>query len=883
MFSRWPLSSFVPPRRQTFAFVYYIANRRFFFTVTALAVLSAKVSHIYSHFSSLPPHQIQKWGFSLFTQDVALLILTRLLLEYRANTPASKLRSAVGAFTGFLIIFNVLLGIVGVSFVIVTGSEVHWRNIAFATDASSWVILLSGIVSFIIVICLNFIFGWLLQDFCYSLFGYAADVASWPFAFIWRKLGHTLPQTQYARIPQKDVERVSKYESNEADEGYFQDDQRSSGTSTQPQPLPPPLPIQLMQRVIEKAGVRVSTTKIQSILNILAYALTTAALLVLLGFDIARPHDGSLTFLSWTVPLLPFVDFSSASPTLGGLRPVFGSGIQKSWDFRTALKEAPPFPWLPKDHELPGFEDWYRKKRHYNAAADPMKISNLAQPLLPEIRDKLKNVPVKHVMLFLLESTRNDIFPIKKDGLIWDRLAGTWPDNEIPKEAQERLANLTRTANYITGDYDDGFPHNDTSQPKRGGAHFTNAHTTGTYTLKSLTGTLCGISPLVADFNLEYKHHVYQPCLPHIFDALNSLDQPPNEGTRKPYASSAWKSYYYQASTLEYDYHHQLMNLIGFKDENMIHKEYLTNETARHGPVKLPLINAFAFEEDPLEEYFRDAFKSAKEEDERVFLTHITTTSHHAFKMPKNETYIPMAEGIEDLSHYVNAEGYDDKWIQKVLNVLDEQGVANETLIIFLGDHGLSMPENDITSPYYNPSIGIDHVPLVLSHPLLPAFDVHDAVHATQVLPTILDVLLETDGLDGARRQAAADLMRNYEGQSLIRPTQAFNDETGQGNWQITVVNPGRAVLTVRDARYPERHLVVPVIDNVEWRFSNITEDPREQDAVQRFDFGSFLMEIEIKHGKDVALWAEEGAFMTRWWVEENTKRWRFGSYAERP
>ncbi|KAJ3459470.1 hypothetical protein MRS44_015543 [Fusarium solani] len=249
--------------------------------------------------------------------------------------------------------------------------------------------------------------------------------------------------------------------------------------------------------------------------------------------------------------------------------------------------------------------------------------------------------------------------------------------------------------------------------------------------------------------------------------------------------------------------------------------------------------------------------------------------------MPEHEQYVPVANGLDMLSHYVNSEGYDDKWLRKVLDLLDEQGVANETLIVFVGDHGLSMPENDVVSPYYNPNVGIDRVPLVFSHPLLPAFDVHNAVHSSQIVPTILDLLVETGSLNKASRQAATDLMRNYEGQSLIRPMQKFNNETGQGNWQFTVVNPGRAVITARDARYPERHLVVPIIDNVEWRLSNLTADPAEHDSVQGFDFISFLDSVERKHGTEVAHWVEEGAFISRWWVEENSKRWRFGAYSD--
>jgi hypothetical protein len=145
--------------------------------------------------------------------------------------------------------------------------------------------------------------------------------------------------------------------------------------------------------------------------------------------------------------------------------------------------------------------------------------------------------------------------------------------------------------------------------------------------------------------------------------------------------------------------------------------------------------------------------------------------------------------------------------------------------------------------------------------------------------------------LNNGSQQVASDLVRNYEGQSLIRPQINQNETTGQGNWQFTIVNPGRAMITGRDARHPERHLVVPLIDNVEWRFTNLTHDPREEFSVQGFEFGSFLdsvgheldrlqiMSIEEIHA--VENWVQEGASIARWWAEENSKRWRFGPYAE--
>ncbi|KAI8711082.1 Sulfatase domain-containing protein [Fusarium sp. LHS14.1] len=835
-----------------------LANRQVIFTFAALTILEAKLAHIHSHRFAVAPSRLLSYFGSFFLQDILLLILIRLLLDHwvpRASLPYF-LSTAV---TSVLIFYNVALSTASVSFYLVSGSEIHWRNINLVSDPTSRAIVLSGFLTFTLVVSASLFLSWLLQNICYTVFGWGADVSNFPFALAGKSLDRFWRnKISYGRIPEPDAV-------DHSDNRYSDGDDDSSHDSFFDLEKPQTAYSRLSARIHNASGISLPPSTVKRVVHGVPYVTWSLFLLALAVLSLQRPSDRSLVFLSWTAGLLPFIDFSSTSPLLDQLPSHYGVGIQHQWDGRSALSEPPTLSWLPKGEPLVGFEDWYTpQEMHYNSAADPLKISNLNEPLLESLRDKLRDVPVRHVILFLLESTRNDVFPIKKDGAIWNRFQDSYPDHKIPQEAMERLSTLMPTANYVTGDYDDGFEHDE--KPKRGGPRFTNAHTTGTYTLKSLVGTICGLNPLIADFNLDYKRHIYQPCLPHIFEAMNKV-------TDTAESSSKWKSYFYQAATIHYDNHDKLMTAIGFPEQNTIDRDWLRSENASHGAVHLEDINYFAFQEDPLEDYIRDIFVNAEETNDRVFLTHITSTSHHGYGLPVNETSTPFGKKeTETLSDYVNAEAYDDKWIRKVLDLLDEQGVANETLVVFLGDHGVSLVENDKASPYYNPSIGADHVPLVLSHPQLPSFDVHDAVSSIQVLPTILDLLLETGSLDNSSRQVAESIVHNYEGQSLLRPQQ-LND---QGLWQFTIVNPGRAMIGVRDARHPERHLVVPLIDNVEWRLSNITADPLEKDGVQAFDFISFLQSVEVKFGPEWAQWAEEGAFATRWHVQDNSKRWRY-------
>ncbi|EJP62857.1 subtilase-like protein [Beauveria bassiana ARSEF 2860] len=399
---------------------------------------------------------------------------------------------------------------------------------------------------------------------------------------------------------------------------------------------------------------------------------------------IILPPEPTFIFMSWAVLALPVIDVH-ASSALGVLHPIFGAG---------------PLPWLPNGTTLQGFEDW-------------------------------------HISLIKLESTRKDVFPFKKDGYIWKKLAETFRDERIPEHALERLHTRHTDPN---SEPHDGFHH--LNKTPRGSISFDNAFTTASYTRKCFTGTLCGVTPLVADFNVEFKNHLYQPCFPQICNAFN--------------------------------------------------------------------------------------------------------------------------------------KSYVDRWMNKILGILDEQRVANETLVVAVRDHGLSIAENHGVTAYLNPNVANFHVPLVLSHPQLPTLHSNAAVQSLQILPTILDLLLETRSLPDEALQAATDLLGLYEGQSLIRLTHTESRKTGQPNWQFTVMNPGKATLGVRSARDPAWRLVVPLVEDMEWRFTNLENFPNETEEIVDFGYTSFLGTIEEIHGKGAAVWAEEAAFLARWWVDENRRRYRY-------
>lgn len=817
-----------------------LPGRKFLFSITATSLLCAKCLHIYAHLKAVAPEDVFFWGLTFFAQDVLVLLVMRMLLEQPHNcvNVGSFLRVLAVILAALIAVIQLAVSAINIAFFVMLGSELRWRNIGLATDSASRPLFLKGTGTLMLVLVALTLVARILMDVNYYLAGISLHCVKTPVVYLLTTFKCCTQclggGSEYARIPNKDEEAYSPLQKEKGD-AFVSD--KSHGNVTR-----------------------------------LIYAIVTTLLIAQVILSTLRPIESSFIFLSWTPIAMPLIDFTRSS-TLDTLFPLYNQSLSHLWADETALTDPVPWTWLPKvDSPLLGFEDWYMTgENHYNAAADPLNMPNFKDDLIAPLRGKLDDVDIRHVVIVMLESTRKDVFPIKKDSLIWNMLAESWENKTIPLEAEERLSSLTPNANFITGDYADGFDHE--TRRVRGGINFNNNHPTGTYTLKSIIGTLCGMTPLVVDQNLDYLNHFYQPCLPHIFKAFNSM----NSGAGD--TEAMWINSFMMSVMGYFDRQDAMMSGIGYVYEEYITKEYVQREDVPFGPTKVQQLGN-DLPEPAIEDYLVDAFQSAKANNSRVFLTHLTSTAHWPYRMPDDEIYVPLVQDakpdskLDLLSRYVNAVGYVDRWIGNVLKILEDQGVANETLVVFVGDHGLSLPETGAASPYGVPNIGNFHVPMVFSHPNLPQIDIDTPVNSISILPTIIDLLIETGSLSHSEEQGARDLLLNYEGLSLLRPLEkTSNDLT---HWQFTVLSPGGSQVAIRSVRNPQWRLIVPVIKDIEWWFANVDTDPHEMDAVQAFDFPKFLTAIEETHGIDAAKWAEEAAFVTRWYIYDNAKRWRY-------
>ncbi|KAL5332948.1 alkaline-phosphatase-like protein [Aspergillus crustosus] len=800
--------------------VFWDWTRRFFFTLAFFALFSAKALHLFAHLHSLPPHKFFTWGITFFTQDVACTLLVRIFTQ---KFPGRWL----DALSAVLIIpFSLMMSgmaSANISFYFTAGAEINWRQAkSFHRDAAAIRTLLTGLTGFLIVETILVVVAWFVAPFTHRVIGGVLHILAEPFKLLFKpfkpiyaRLSSQVRQYRMRRqgLPDPDIYEqiaVEDYHDDKSDDeeegSLLRSGSRRSGS---PRPSTPQARISLARRLV-----------------------VWLPLCFLGSLRIARPAYPSYIFLSGALPLTPFA---------GMYRPTLGEQAGNIPDYvwledQTSLSKPPAWDWMPKE-TLPGFEDWSGNRKHYTPSQDPLHLSNLQEPVIDQLKDVLSSgdINIKHVILLKLESTRADVFPLRNNSFMYDTFVDSFDGDEIPQSAIQRIANLTRTAEWLTG-FDTGFNENRTEERKSyGGLSASNAYTTGTYTIKSLAGTVCGITPLVADFNREYLYHIYNPCMPHVVNALSQQDDISSDAD--DYRTWPWTSVWMQSVTDTYDHQDRLTPKMGFRD--IYTKERIEKPNAKHYPLRYKEVNYYGYPDTELADYLRDAIDDAEESHTRLFLTHLTGTTHHPWGMPDDSFENIMGPSFNgnnnDMNRYLNTIGFADNWIAEIISILEEKGIANETLIAMAGDHGLSLPNDGGITPYSNPHVGSFHVPIVLAHPALPAIEVKDPVISNQIVPTIIDLLIESKSLGPNSTAAARDIRGLYEGQSMIRPM--YHEANGMQDWQFSVMNTGGSWLAVRSAARPQWRIVVPLIDDVEWRFTDIEKDPQEKDAIRSFSF----------------------------------------------
>ncbi|MCP4167255.1 MAG: sulfatase-like hydrolase/transferase [Chloroflexi bacterium] len=101
-----------------------------------------------------------------------------------------------------------------------------------------------------------------------------------------------------------------------------------------------------------------------------------------------------------------------------------------------------------------------------------------------------------------------------------------------------------------------------------------------------------------------------------------------------------------------------------------------------------------------------------------------------------NEQYVQRMREV-----YYGAVSHVDEQVGRVLDTLDELGLAGNTLVIFLSDHGELLGDYDLYQKWL-PYDSCSRIPMILRYPdhIEPGSRCDDFVDLNDVLPTVLDV-----------------------------------------------------------------------------------------------------------------------------------------------
>ncbi|KAK0382848.1 hypothetical protein NLU13_9943 [Sarocladium strictum] len=522
----------------------------------------------------------------------------------------------------------------------------------------------------------------------------------------------------------------------------------------------------------------------------------------------------------------------------------------------------------------------------YSPVTDPLRITNLDSDILGPLQEVLKDdsVKIKHVMFILMESMREELFPLQQGSDIHKMVMDTHKNEDRKQMINERLSQLTPNAERLTGKPGNFLDRNgkpyetaestwdDKTKPGFGGINIVGGFTPSSVSTKSLASEHCGTWPLPVDKFEEAGLESYQPCLPQILELFN-MHKDGNESS-DDFLQQQWAPAFFQATTDRYDRQSIFDEHIGFK--KTVTKAVLSGQRLG-GPIKV--INYFGYPETALKPYLEEYINQTLAANKRMFISHFTSTTHHPWGVPEtfNTTrYLSLHDGQwhNDMNSYLNTVRFVDLWLGEVMQMLDDYGIADETLVVFVGDHGQAFKEDTKKSgTYENGHVSNFRVPITLRHPKLPRVQYEANATSVSLLPTVLDLLINTKSLNQQDLAIASDIIHDYEGQSLIRPYKT--KENGRRAWNFGLVNSGGGMLTITSADAPWR-LVVPLGLEVAYSLTNLKHDPLELHPITDWNLEDLLLKVNTKLGAEAAVWAEEAEAVANWWVLERKRLWGY-------
>ncbi|KAJ5812001.1 Alkaline phosphatase-like alpha/beta/alpha [Penicillium riverlandense] len=877
----------------------------FLFSALVVGGLTSKVLHLALHFNSLPFLYFVLYSPTLVLPDVLVIICGRWLLQYPApETRWQWISTAIGAFLS-LATWGACS--IQIGFFMQTGAEVSWSaSNSFISDPAAMKILLSGISTVSAAGTVLGLVAWLIHSQLYH----------------WTGIGlHSLREVCLGglRAPQTLPSTIR---------------------SLSAKPRIPAIDPRSLRRLLPVTAACVSLLFLELTRPSVPYDHLSGALPVTL---LDAFHSKANVAKGCRTPSLPFPlwEEDSTASFHHIVKPEDGEEewIRPAW---LPLNPGPGFRRLDTSPaDLREADNHYAyvcngdEGGYYYPEKDPLKISNLDGHMYEPLQKAFQDHPVEieHIIVLTLESGRKDMFPVQQGTPLFDGLLASHKVANYDA-AIDRLVGATPVAQMLTGEYAtdskgkladlSNATWQDTAAEGMGGINVRGAVTGSSLTFKSFLNSHCGVNPLPVDLLEESLLEIYQPCLPQILELFNELKNRGNKTLTPEPFSNPWKSVFLQSITDDYDRQDILNDHIGFKHK--VVKKTLEAKNAKHKPDGEE-INYFGYAETELRPYIQDLIDEAVQNHTRLFLSHVTSTTHHPWSTPENFTKVPYVADQGNINHdlmnnYLNAARFVDNWIGDILGMLDEAGIANQTLVVVVGDHGQAFGEDDRdhTGTYNNGHISNYRVPLVFRHPQMPRVDIAANATALSILPTILDLLVQTKSLPANDAAIAASLLPEYQGQSLLRPflssieepphhhpdtdyipegtnphfgeevnttgstsshIKRSSDERGSHRkgplrrsvWNMGMVNAGGAMMAVSAADVPYR-LILPMKEDFEYRFTDVGVDPGEKEPISSWSLDDLVEDVYDKHGEDAAAWLQDAEKVGVWYINEQKRIW---------
>ena len=193
-------------------------------------------------------------------------------------------------------------------------------------------------------------------------------------------------------------------------------------------------------------------------------------------------------------------------------------------------------------------------------------------------------------------------------------------------------------------------------------------------------------------------------------------------------------------------------------------------------------------------------------------------TDWHGTNLRDEKQMVPFprtAEGVRDVRcRYYGTITHDDQQIGRILDTLDEKKLSNNTLVIFLADHGISLGAHGISGKQTMYEEGI-RLPLIVRYPKLKRSHAKNAslTSLIDIFPTICDA-------------AGVSIPKSVEGKSLLGLYE------GKERWDrdrifASFVSPERHRLNIRCIR-TERYKFVHHLTTDEVELYDLEKDPYE-------------------------------------------------------